>query len=63
MLESNAREFALSMARTYIAALLIENAAATQLETDAATAQRFASRGLYVVYVEPSKVLCTYNLT
>ncbi len=55
-LESHAREFAFSMARTFICALLTQHALATNLKIDFAAASRFASRGLFLVQEEPSKL-------
>jgi len=55
LLESNAREFAYSMSRVYMCALLTEHAMATGLEADFSAAKRFSEGGLYVVREENEK--------
>jgi len=55
VLETNAREFAYSMSRVYMCALLVEHGMATGLEGDFWAAKRFSEGGLYVVREENEK--------
>jgi len=56
LLETNAREFAFSMSRVYMCALMTEHAAATGLESDVVAAKRFCEDGIFVVREHKNKV-------